>query len=44
MANGWSTLNSILPEPGNLLFIDSGPDIGAYVITDVSDTNEDPKV
>lgn len=39
-AGGWSTLNAILPEPGHILFIDSGPDIGSYVITDVSDTND----
>lgn len=31
--------NGILPEPGHLFFIDSGPDIGAYVITEVTAGN-----
>jgi len=38
--NGEGLENDILPEPGHLFFIDSGPDIGAYVVTEVFDTND----
>lgn len=37
--NGEGLDNGVLPEPGHLFFIDSGPDIGAYVITEVTSTN-----
>jgi hypothetical protein len=31
--------NATLPEPGHLFFVDSGPDTGAYVITEVDSGN-----
>lgn len=37
--SGEGLLNAVLPEPGHLFFIDSGPDIGAYVITEVTSGN-----
>ena len=38
--NGRGLDNGILPEPGHLFFIDSGPDIGSYIITAVSNEND----